>query len=78
MVKQKTTVLFVKDGVEYKPTKKAGQFMSANKESGVVSGHAFNGGGGNYRLADGRSFDLTLEDMRSMPMPRWDFEANGN
>lgn len=56
-----------------KPTPAAAKFIAANKESGVVSGAAFNGGGGNYTLADGRSFDLSLADMRSMPMPRWDF-----
>ena len=62
-----------------KPTKAAAKFIAANAESGVVSGAAFGKGrGGNYTLADGRSFDLTLEDMRSMPMPRWDFEANGD
>lgn len=55
------------------PTPKAAEFIAANAKSGVISGAAFSGGGGNYTLADGRSFDLSLEDMRSMPMPKWDF-----
>lgn len=58
-----------------KPTPKAAEFIKANAESGVISGAAHGPqGGGTYTLADGRSFDLSLEDMRSMPMPKWDFD----
>jgi hypothetical protein len=56
------------------PTPKAAEFTKANAKSGVISGAVFAGGGGNYTLADGRSFDLSLADMRSMPMPKWDFD----
>jgi hypothetical protein len=58
-----------------KPTKKAKQFMKANAESVVVAGAAREQGGGTYTLRDGRSFSLSLEDMRSMPMPDWGFDA---
>lgn len=60
-----------------RPTKKAAEFIAANIESGVVAGAAFEGGGGSYTLKDGRTFRLSLEDMRSMKMPRWDF-GDGN
>lgn len=57
------------------PTEKARKFMEANKESRVVSGAAHGPqGGGTYTLADGRSFSLYVEDMRSMPMPKWEHD----
>lgn len=56
---------------DIRPTPKAQGFIDANKESPVVSGSAHPGGGGVYTLEDGRSFSLSLEDCRSMPMPRW-------
>jgi hypothetical protein len=63
------------DGKSIVPTPKAAEFIKANAESGVVSGAAHGPqGGGTYTLADGRSFDLSLEDMRSMSMPKWDFD----
>lgn len=54
-----------------KPTKRAAAFMAANRDSPVVSGNAYAGGGGSYTLENGAHYKLTLEDMRSMPMPRW-------
>lgn len=59
-----------------KPTKKAAEFIKANSESGVIAGAARSTGGGTYTLADGRSFDLSLDDLRSMPMPKWDFDQD--
>lgn len=53
------------------PTKRAAAFMAANAQSPVVSGEAFPSGGAHYRLEDGSEYKLTLEDCRSMPMPRW-------
>lgn len=53
------------------PTKRAAAFMAANAASPVVEGHAYAGGGGRYVLENGSDFKLDLEDMRSMPMPRW-------
>lgn len=55
------------------PTEKARTFMAANDESKVIAGHARLGGGGTYRLQDGRFFDLTIEDARSLPggYPKW-------
>lgn len=56
-------------------TKNVKRFIAANKESKVVSGYANEGGGGGYRLEDGRSFDFTLEEARSIPagLPDWGF-----
>lgn len=55
---------------------KVQQFMIANDKSKVVSGAAFEGGGGTYTLDDGQSFTFTLEESRSMPngYPNWGFE----
>ncbi len=58
---------------DIQPTKKAAEFMAENKKSIVVSGSAKDGGGGVYTLKNGKRFDLSLEDMRSMPMPDWGF-----
>jgi len=58
---------------DIQPTKKAARFMAENKESHVVSGTAKHGGGGIYTLKNGKRFDLSLDDMRSMPMPDWGF-----
>jgi len=62
---------------DIQPTKKAARFMAANKEIPVVSGAGMPGGGGTYTLKDGRSFRLSLEDMRSMPMPKWPWDFEG-
>ena len=57
------------------PTKKAAKFIKANDESRVMSGSAKGRGGegGTYRLLDGRVFELSLEDMQSLPKgyPKW-------
>ncbi len=52
------------------------KFMDANDKSKVISGTAFEGGGGTYTLDDGQSFTFTLEEARSMPngYPNWGFE----
>lgn len=61
-------------------TKRAEAFMTANDESPVVEGWA-NGPprfGGGYKLRDGRRFDLSLEDCRSLApnsYPRWDIPS---
>lgn len=59
------------------PTENALAFMKANDASDVVEGSAKGPGrGGYYRLADGRVFELTVADCRSIPdgYPRWLFE----
>lgn len=52
-------------------------FMIANDQSPVVEGyvHGKGGEGGVYILEDGRSFDLSLEEMRKLPetYPDWGF-----
>lgn len=49
-------------------------FIAANAESPVVSGRAFDGGGGTYKLKNLRRFRFTLYESRSMGdcHPRWD------
>ena len=67
------------------PTKAAAAFIAANAKSPVVEGEVKTialpgkggmiehiGDGGRYRLKNGKWYDLSLEDCRSMPMPRWD------
>ena len=51
----------------------AAEFIAANKRSRVVSGHAVAGGGqgAHYVLANGRSFDLTVEDCAAVAPIRW-------
>ena len=64
-----------------RPTRHAQLFMEANDLSPVVEGWAHfpnpseNKGGGGYRLDDGRIFNLTAEDCRSLTKqyPRWLF-----
>lgn len=60
------------------PTKRAEEFMKANDKSIVIAGQAHgNGGkGGIYTLANGRKFDLSLEDCQSLPdeYPNWGFK----
>lgn len=55
------------------PTKRAAEFIEANKNSPVVYGS------GNpsqnrayYRLKDGSRWRLTTKDCQSMPYPKWD------
>lgn len=67
-------------------TPKAQKFFEANKLSPVVSGRAIdiNGAtalnfsevyGGIYTLENGDSFELTVQDSRSLPdKPRWIFD----
>jgi hypothetical protein len=60
-------------------TANAAAFLAANKESPVVSGAVTHKGaerpenvtGSVYELDDGRTFTLTTEECRSMPVPRW-------
>lgn len=49
-------------------------FLAANECSPVVFGQAYEGGGGRYRLKDGKSFKFTLYESRCMGdvRPRWD------
>jgi hypothetical protein len=66
---------------DIKPTVKAAQFMLANDRSPVVSGAAMHKGeerpenvtGARYTLQDHKSFELSSEDLRSMPReyPKW-------
>lgn len=50
-------------------------FLKANRRSPVISGTAFPEGGGGYTLQSGKSFEFTLEECRSMPIPRWKGEG---
>lgn len=54
---------------------KAQAFAAANAESPVVFGSAQKNGGAYYRLADGRSFRLSLHDCRSLLAPTWRLPA---
>jgi hypothetical protein len=57
-------------------TENVKSFIAANAESPVVSGRAYDGGGGTYKLKNGRSFRFTLYESRSMAnlQPRWDLD----
>lgn len=50
------------------------RFVELNKTSPVLSGSADRGGGGSYRLASGYWFSFTLDEARSMPMPKWPWD----
>lgn len=60
-------------------TENALAFARANAVSPVVAGACTHNGperpenvtGAHYELADGRSFTLTSEELRSLPEPRW-------
>jgi hypothetical protein len=54
------------------------RFIAANAISPVVSGAAYEQGGGRYKLEDGKSFKFTLEEVRSMPRVRWCFDGQEN
>ena len=56
-------------------TEHAKTFLEANAASPVVFGSAYPGRGAYYRLKDGRRFRLTIYDVRSLPMPKWDLPA---
>lgn len=55
-------------------TENVQRFLKANEGSPVVAGSAHKGGGGSYRLKDGRRFRFTLYESRCMAdvAPRWD------
>lgn len=59
-------------------THKAAKFLEANKRSPVVYGSVTGPDGAPtgcyYRLADGKTFELTSAELRSMPPPRWALE----
>lgn len=57
-------------------TVKVHRFKEANKISPVVYGSAIGNGGQGafYRLADGKTFELTAEECRLI-QPRWAFET---
>ena len=54
-------------------TRRARSFLDANAQSPVVYGSVKGDGGDGcfYRLADGRTFDLSLLDCRYVGIPRW-------
>jgi hypothetical protein len=52
-------------------TRKVKEFIAANATSLVVSGAAFQHGGGCYTLENGSTTTFTLAEMKSMPKPRW-------
>ncbi len=71
------TWTFTKAGMDaLKTSINVQQIMTANDKSKVVSGAAFEDGGGRYTLDDGKSFVFTLEEARSLPKgyPNWGFE----
>jgi len=55
-------------------TDAAAQFVKENDNSPVVSASVKHGGGMTGRLKNGRVFDLSLDDSRSLPegYPKWD------
>lgn len=60
-------------------TKKAKRFVAENDNSPVISGAAFEGGGGVYSFDNGKSIELTLEDSLSLPegYPKWPWDFAG-
>jgi hypothetical protein len=56
-------------------THRAHRFVEANKQSPVVYGSVTGPEGAPtgcyYRLADGKTFELTSAELGSMPAPRW-------
>lgn len=53
-------------------TENVKRFVAANAKSSVVYGAGFPNGGGSYKLANGKSFELTLAEARSLiEAPRW-------
>lgn len=54
-------------------TENVRRFIKENLISPVISGAAFEQGGGQYKLANGKCFRFTLEEVRSMGAPRWEF-----
>lgn len=59
-------------------TLKAKRFIAANRESAIVYGSVIGGDRGPehvegcfYRLQNGRTFKLTVEDCRAIAGPRW-------
>lgn len=56
-------------------TKNVQKFLNLNDKYKVVSGAAFEGGGGYYTLDNGQGFSFTLDEARSMPdgYPDWGF-----
>lgn len=54
------------------PTPHAREFMAENAKSLVIEGRVnVRVGGAVYILENGKTFDLTSEDCRSMPYPKW-------
>ena len=53
-------------------TMNARAFIEANEKSPVIMGSAHPEGGITYVLKNRRTFALSLNECRSMPMPRWD------
>lgn len=62
---------------EAKRTINVVHFMEENATCAVVAGEAFPKGGGRYKLANELHFNFTLEEMRSMPMPKWPWDFPG-
>jgi hypothetical protein len=60
--------------MDKKQTANVQTFLEWNQQHPVISGQAFPGGGAKYVTKDGMSFRFTLEECRSMDMPKWDFE----
>lgn len=50
------------------------KFMAMNRTSPVVAGEALPQGGGIYTLANGVVSKFNLEEVRSMPMPKWPWD----
>lgn len=51
--------------------KKAEEFLRANKGSPVVEGYVIEGGGARYRLQNGSTYILTLDECREVGALRW-------